>query len=335
MLFRSDGLAVIAADTTAPVIGVAGSVNVPENSTKVTTLSADEPVSWSIAQAAGTTSVDAKFFRIDGSSTLAFISPPNFEQAGRSPTYSVRVVATDLAGNTANKDLTVNVTDVNEPPVAVGSIGTQTAVVNQAFSLSLAGKIVDPDGASTANGALTYTLSGTLPSGLLFNSTSLTVAGTPTTGSAAATFTLTGTDGGTPKLSATQSFTLGVASDIVVTGFSVSGPVGKTAVGKGGDSLTFTVATSEPVTVSTAGGVPMATFAVGGASVVAVYSAGTGTSSLTFLGTAPAGVSGSFQLSSLALNNGTITGAGARSLVTTVVGQTFSGYTLEIGRAHV
>ena len=84
---------------------------------------------------------------------------------------------------------------MNEPPVAVGSIGTQTAVVNQAFSLSLAGKIVDPDGASTANGALTYTLSGTLPSGLLFNSTSLTVAGTPTTGSAAATFTLTGTDG--------------------------------------------------------------------------------------------------------------------------------------------
>ena len=88
---------------------------------------------------------------------------------------------------------------------------------------------------------------------------------------------------------------------------------------------------SEAVTVNTGGGTPTATFSVGSASVVAQYSGGSGTSTLTFVAQAPAGSSGTFQLSALSLGGATVTatGSASRSLTTGVVGQNFSGYTLD------
>lgn len=327
----SDGLAAIVADTTPPVIGTAATLAVAENTTRVANLTANEPVTWSIVGATGSLSADARLFKVEGSSTLSFASAPNYEQAGRSPAYSVRVAATDTAGNVSTKDLTVNVTEANESPVASGSIGAQTAAIGKAFTLSLAGRFTDPDSAATSLGKLTYTFSPALPSWLTFNETNLTLSGTPTTASAAATYTLKATDGGSPALSASQSFSLSVLGDLVVTGFTVADSSGTTSTGKGGDSLTFSLTTSEAVTVNTGGGTPTATFTVGSSSVVAQYSGGSGTSTLTFVAQAPAGSSGTFQLSALSLGGATVTatGSASRSLTTSVVGQTFSGYILD------
>ena len=327
----SDGLAAIAADTSPPVIGTAATLGVAENTTRVANLTANEQVTWSIVGATGSLSADARLFKIEGSSTLSFASAPNYEQAGRLSSYSLRVAATDSAGNTSTKDLTVNVTDVNESPVASGSIGAQTAAIGKPFTLSLAGRLTDPDSAATSPGSLTYTFSPALPPGLTFNETNLTLSGTPTTASAAATYTLKATDGGTPALSASQSFSLSVLADLVVTDFTVADSSGIASTGKGGDSLTFSLATSEAVTVNTGGGTPTATFSVGSASVVAQYSGGSGTSTLTLVAQAPAGSSGTFQLSALSLGGATVTatGSASRSLATNVVGQTFNGYTLD------
>ena len=327
----SDGLAVIATDTAVPVIGTAATLSVAENTTRVTNLSANEPVTWSIVGATGSLSADARLFKIEGSSTLSFASAPNFEQAGRSPAYSVRVAATDTAGNVSTKDLTVNVTDVNEAPVASGSIGAQTAAVGKGFALSLAGRLTDPDSATTGPGKLTYSFSPALPSWLTFNETNLTLSGTPAAAATATSYTLKATDGGSPALSASQTFSLSVLADLVVTGFSVADSSGVTSVGKGGDSLTFSVTTSEAVTVNTGGGTPTATFTVGSSSVVAQYSGGSGTSTLTFVAPAPSGASGTFQLSALTLGGATVsaTTSASRTLATNVTGQTFSGYTLD------
>jgi len=326
----SDGLAAIAADTEAPVIGTAATLGITENTTRVANLNANEPVTWSIVGATGSVSADARLFKIEGSSTLSFASAPNYEQVGRQPSYSVRVSATDTAGNVSTKDLTVNVTDVNESPTASGSIGAQTAAVGEPFSLSLSGRFIDPDSAATNAGKLTYTISPALPSWLTFSEANLTLSGTPTTSAAAASYTIKATDGGSPALSATQAFSLVVASEVVITGFRVSDGVGSPAIGKSGDSLTFIVQMSEAVTVSTTGGKPpVATFSIDNATTSAQYQSGSGTSQLTFSGPAPAGVSGSFQLTGLSLNNGTIVGSGARPLTTSLLGQTFSGYSVD------
>ena len=61
---------------------------------------------------------DADDFSINAG-VLTFVSPPNFEGAADDDTdnvYLVTVVADDGSGNTASVEVTINVTDVNEPP---------------------------------------------------------------------------------------------------------------------------------------------------------------------------------------------------------------------------
>jgi VCBS repeat-containing protein len=322
----SDGVVKPSSDTTPPTVLSPATFNIVENSSLVGNLLADEVSAWSVIGGA-----DAALFVIDGS-RLSFKSAPNFE--ARSTPYGVSVRATDSSNNTRDASLTITVTDANEAPVAVGTVGAQVALLNKLFSLALAGKFADPDAGTTSNGTLNYSItSGALPAGLSLNPATGSVSGTATSVLVAAPITVKATDGGSPGLSATQTFTIGSAGDLVVTGFSVTeaSPTGSTAVGKAGDRLNFVLATSEAVSVNTSNGIPTATFSVGGVTVVAQYTAGSGSAGLTFVAEAPAGGSGTFQLTSVSLNGGLIAAAdnASRALLTSVVGQTFTGYSLD------
>ncbi|HGA8632378.1 TPA: putative Ig domain-containing protein, partial [Salmonella enterica subsp. enterica serovar Mississippi] len=71
-------------------------------------------------------------------------------------------------------------------------------------------------GVSPVGGALTYTVSPTLPAGLGLNSTNGIISGTPTTESAVTTYTMTVRDGSSGAENST-TFSLGVAPALAVT----------------------------------------------------------------------------------------------------------------------
>ena len=123
-------------DTTPPVItgpadGVGGTTTglnsdktIPENITVVYTLTASEPVTWSITGGA-----DQSKLSIDpNTGVVSFNSAPDYEiptDADTNNTYIVIITATDAAGNSTIQTLTVTVTDVDEvPPVISGPNGS-------------------------------------------------------------------------------------------------------------------------------------------------------------------------------------------------------------------
>ena len=86
------------------------------------------------------------FFGGGGSATLSFIGPPDFEHPGSASgdnSYSVAVVVSDSAGDTATLDLGVAVTDVNEAPV-ITSAATASTPENTAGTVYTA-TATDPD----------------------------------------------------------------------------------------------------------------------------------------------------------------------------------------------
>jgi hypothetical protein len=108
-------------DTTAPTISTASTANNAENSALAITLAADETATWSIVGGA-----DQARFEISGT-TLRWASngTKDFESpndADANNTYIVTVRATDVAGNTTDKTITVTVTDVDEIAPALSSL---------------------------------------------------------------------------------------------------------------------------------------------------------------------------------------------------------------------
>ncbi|MDE0352917.1 MAG: Ig-like domain-containing protein [bacterium] len=105
-----------------PVISGDATKNYAENGTgAVATYTATDPesdtITWSLS---GT---DAADLAISTGGVLTFASSPNFESPVDSNTnnvYSVTVEAKDSNDNTATLDVTVTVTNVNEPPVVSG-----------------------------------------------------------------------------------------------------------------------------------------------------------------------------------------------------------------------
>jgi hypothetical protein len=99
-----------------------GFVWVPEGQMWVTALSADEAVTWAIANGP-----DAALFIIGASNgTLSFLHPPLYlpaDGASGSNDYTVVITGTDVAGNVASLTITVTVTDVIAPDTAAPTIG--------------------------------------------------------------------------------------------------------------------------------------------------------------------------------------------------------------------
>ena len=106
---------------TPPVITTTSPVSVGENQTAVDTLEAtdpdDDPITgWSI-----TSGADDSLFNLTDDGLLTFHTAPDYENptdAGGDNSYTFEVTASDGTADSAPLTLTVNVTDISEPPHA-------------------------------------------------------------------------------------------------------------------------------------------------------------------------------------------------------------------------
>lgn len=116
-----------ATDTTAPTITSSASASVTENLTLAHSLTASEPVTWTIRTVAeNAASVDYDEFEISGS-TLRWLGNGNkdFESptdADANNAYVVVARATDGASNTTDQTITVTVLDAAEGGAAGGPL---------------------------------------------------------------------------------------------------------------------------------------------------------------------------------------------------------------------
>ncbi len=101
-------------DTTPPQFTTPNSFTVPENQTTVATIKTNESnVTFSISGG-----VDGTLFKIGKhSGKLSFLVAPNYESpsdSGSNNIYSLTIEAKDSAGNKADQNITITVTDVDE-----------------------------------------------------------------------------------------------------------------------------------------------------------------------------------------------------------------------------
>lgn len=115
---------------------------------------------------------------------------------------------------TNSKPYSLDFTFIAQTPPLMGNIPNQTGNVGASFSLNLSSYVTLTNGDAITG----YTLTGTLPTGLSFNTTTGIISGTPTTVASAVTFSATATDN--DGLSNSDSFTITVnppQADLVLT----------------------------------------------------------------------------------------------------------------------
>jgi Ca2+-binding RTX toxin-like protein len=178
---------------------------------------------------------------------------------------TVRLTATDDAGDSVTSDFTINVTNVNDAPVSTALIANKRATVGTAFSFQLAAnQFVDPDNGLPGVPTQTITLSAklgsgaALPSWLTFNASTRTFSGTPASanqgaldivvtasdGSASSTTRFgifVGTSGNTTPTVGTAMGTQNATED---TPFTFQIPTNAFADTTAGDRLRYTAALS-------------------------------------------------------------------------------------------
>jgi hypothetical protein len=151
----------IVIDGVVPEFTSTTTANFAENGTGVAyTATADDGTALTFSFGSGN---DEALFNIDANTgEVTFITTPDFENPTNADTdnaYVVNVIATDEAGNTANQDITITVTDVNDfTPVF-------TSAALAAFAENSTGTVLDVnandgDGGTDDTG-ITYSLSGT------------------------------------------------------------------------------------------------------------------------------------------------------------------------------
>lgn len=153
----------IVADAIPPTItgpgsssGSTSSISIAENSTSVTTFTANETVSWSIS---GT---DASFFSIGSSNGTLTISARDFEtkaDANADNVYMLVITAIDGNANATSQTLSVTITNVNEAPTITTNTSAATYSITQAENIS---SVVTYAGTDVDTGtSLSYSISGT------------------------------------------------------------------------------------------------------------------------------------------------------------------------------
>ena len=145
-----------------PVITTTSPITVKENQTAIATLEAtdsdDHPITgWSITGGA-----DSALFNLTNGGVLSFKASPDYENptdTGTDNSYEVEVIASDGTDDSAPKTITVNVTDINEPPkFSGGTITTRTVAENSTEGTGVGGSFTADD---PEDDALVYELSGT------------------------------------------------------------------------------------------------------------------------------------------------------------------------------
>ena len=128
------------------------SLSMNENSTALTTFTADEAVTWSLGS-----SNDGALFSINNSGVLVFNAAPDYESTLHSNTYIVQVKATDTNSVTTSQQLTITITDV---VVEVLSPNVLSDFNSFTVSANTSDFTINPP-TSNSSGAITYTSSNT------------------------------------------------------------------------------------------------------------------------------------------------------------------------------
>ncbi|QFI76776.1 hypothetical protein F8237_32880 [Bradyrhizobium betae] len=186
------------------------------------------------------------------------------------------VTVTDANNATASNTFSLT---VNGAVVATTSVPSTSLPINQIVTP------FTPVTGSGGTGALTYAISPALPAGLVYNTATGSISGTPTTPSPTVTYTVSVTD--TNNASATSTFTLSVgqvASTVALTSsanptqFGQAVTFNATVTGAGGTpagTVTFNDGGSAIGTSTLSGGIAtltISTLAVGSHTIMASYS---------------------------------------------------------------
>ncbi len=147
-------------DNTAPTISTT-TLTLAENQTAAGRLVASDNVTpaGSLVWAFESGGTDNALFSLNTSTgALNFLSAPDFEGT-HSATYSVKVKATDAAGNAGTQTVSIMVTDVNEAPTAL-TLNNTVSTLAENSSTSSPVKVADIVITDDALGTRTVTLSG-------------------------------------------------------------------------------------------------------------------------------------------------------------------------------
>jgi hypothetical protein len=258
------------ADTTAPTITTAATRNVQENSTLSIALTADEAVNWAIV--GGT---DSAQFEISGTTlrwktnkTQDYEAPVD---GGANNTYIVIVRATDGAGNSTDKTITVTVTDStadnpDSTAPTITSSATKSVVENATLSHSL-----------TANESVTWSIVGGVDQGdfkisgstlqWINNGTKDYENSTDSDGNNTYVVIVRATDssGNWTNQTITVTVTNSTADDVDTTPPSITSSATKSVVEN--STLAHSLTANETVTWSISGGADSAQFEISGSTL--------------------------------------------------------------------
>ncbi|MET4733448.1 hypothetical protein ABIE64_002175 [Thalassospira sp. MBR-102] len=258
-------------------------------------------------------------FEIDQDGNISVKDGASIDYESVDGTYNLVVTATDAAGLISYREVTVNVTDVNEAPTVAydfDDAAVQVSASAGAEIFDVDGYFEDPDSSTTANGTLTYTLTAVdgsaAPSWLTISSDGVISVATGQTAPSTVTSTsdpivvrVVATDGA--GVSVTQDLEIDVVAGWTPT--SIYLPYGETVVSEG-DTLQIGVAYDNSMSVTLAGdssGYPTATFNINGQTVTGTWVA-FGTGAMTFSVTVPTNATGTeISLVSLDPNESTMT----------------------------
>ena len=267
------------------------------------------------------TSGDGSLFSINATTgAVTLTGDPNFEAK---PEYDFTVVATDVAGNATEQDVTLVITNVDDaaPVFAAGATATGATIVENVSAGAIVYNAYATDKADMSAG-VTYTLGGTDAS--KFNIDAQTGQVTTKAGQydretkATYEFTVTATDGASQTDVITVSGTVSDYDEVAPTVLNVTSTAadGSYVVG---DVIDIVVTFSEAVFVT---GTPQLTLETGTTDRVVNYSSGDGTDKLYFQYTVQAGDTAADldykATDSLALNSGTIKDAAGNAATLTL-----------------
>ena len=140
---------------TPPVITTTSPVSVDENQAAVVTLETTDPNDDPITGWSMTGGSDRALFNLANDGVLSFKSAPDYENPGDANSdngYEIEVTASDGTDNSDPLTLTVNVTNVNEPPGAPRGLSVSTNDDNPTTALDVSWTAPDTTGIPAITG---------------------------------------------------------------------------------------------------------------------------------------------------------------------------------------
>ena len=239
-------------DTTAPTLA-STTFSVAENTIAVGTLAATDSVSASNAlvwmlESGG---IDSSLFNLTSLGTLSFKAAPNYEGA-HGNAYTVKVGVTDAVGNKQVRDITVNVTNVDETAPSISSGNSATALAENAGAGQVVYTVAASDtefNAPATASSITYSLKANVADASAFsinsNSGAVTLTAAPNFETKSSySFTVIATDAA--GNSAEKTVTLAIANvDVLAPTITSSGTATAIAENSGPGRVVYTATATD------------------------------------------------------------------------------------------